>query len=778
MSAIAGVVHFDGEPGARGLAETMAASMAHRGPDRRGLWSGAGIALAHNMLQATTEALAERQPLACERGGRVLVMDGRVDNRADLQRALVAAGCRVRDRSDAELVLRAFETWGAACVERLEGDFALAVWDDTSRELFCARDRMGHKPFFYSARGARFAFASELQALLGLSWVSQAVNDGMLAEHLAAEWHSREDTLWRDVSRLPAAHRLRVRAGSMRADRYWRPDLEAELDCRSDDEFAERYRALLDDSVARASRCHRPLAIEVSGGLDSSAVLGVAEALRRQGRLLAPGIVAGTMTFDDAAADELAFARATAAHLGVELHEVPGSLFSEGFFAKRARDYRDSPGFPNAWLRSGMLDRFASQGCRVALTGEGGDAWLDGTRAYYAEEIAHRRWAEVARCFRADARAFGNVQAFKWLVRHGLAGSVPEALRGRWPLRPKPPPAESAYWLTEEMRATLRARRAVAREPLPRSVPAGRRLLLGILEDAFTAHVLESIERVASLSGIELRHPLQDSRLVQMAFCMPERLRLRGDRTKYLHVHALRGLLPPAVLARRTKADFSGLLVGQLLALRRGIEESLPAARPAWVTSDGVARLFEDLLRDSRVWPMWPLWSLWCCDRALVTPVAQGSGKMAVGAGSGSHSPGEDAMAMHATEKTGGATGATPAADATRRPYSKPVLQIYGSVSKLTKGTGGSKADAGNMTKATSDRAYKERIVRIGEHPLGIGIYLFEYKTEHRDRWGHGRQFGVMADEVEAVAPHAVSRDTEGNVVVDYALLGICRASG
>ena len=135
-------------------------------------------------------------------------------------------------------------------------------------------------------------------------------------------------------------------------------------------------------------------------------------------------------------------------------------------------------------------------------------------------------------------------------------------------------------------------------------------------------------------------------------------------------------------------------------------------------------------------------------------------------------------MAMDATEKSGGARSATPAADATKRPYSKPVLQIYGSVSKLTKGTGGSKADAGNKTKVTSDRAYKERIVRIGEHPLGIGIYLFEYKPEYRDRWGHGRQLGVMADEVEAVAPHAVSRDAEGNVLVDYARLGICRASG
>lgn len=105
--------------------------------------------------------------------------------------------------------------------------------------------------------------------------------------------------------------------------------------------------------------------------------------------------------------------------------------------------------------------------------------------------------------------------------------------------------------------------------------------------------------------------------------------------------------------------------------------------------------------------------------------------------------------------------------------YSKPVLHLYGSVSKLTMGTGGSKSDAGNMTKAQSDRSVKEGVVRIGDHPLGIGLYLFEYKREFRDRWGHGRCFGVMADEVAMVMPEAVSVDLDGFKVVDYGMLGV-----
>ena len=110
--------------------------------------------------------------------------------------------------------------------------------------------------------------------------------------------------------------------------------------------------------------------------------------------------------------------------------------------------------------------------------------------------------------------------------------------------------------------------------------------------------------------------------------------------------------------------------------------------------------------------------------------------------------------------------------------YRSPLLQVYGSVSKLTLGTGGSKADATNMTKLTSDPACKQQVERIGVHPLGIGLYLFHYRPEYRDRFGHGRQFGVMADEVEAVLPAAVSRDADGLRRVDYAMLGVRPARG
>lgn len=576
MSAIAGIIHFDGEPVDAWALDAMAGKLAHRGPDGRGTWTGPGVALIHQMMRTTPQAMEETQPVVSADAIRVLVMDGRVDNGAELRRALPDRGARLRDGSDAELALHAYESWGADCVARIEGDFALAVWDGATRELFCARDRMGHRPFVYCHLGRRFAFASELQALLALPWVSRALDEGMLAEHIAAEWHSRVRTLWRDISRLPAAHRMRVSAGGARRELYWRPHRGSTLPYRDDAQFVEHYRELLEDSVARASHCQRPIAIEVSGGLDSSAVLAVAEGLRRQGRLPAPGILAATMTFRHPAADELAHARAVAAHLGVALHEVPGSVLPDAFYAERAADFGDFPGFPNAWLRSALLELASANGCRVALTGEGGDAWLDGTRGYYAEEIAARRWRSLAACFRADVRAHGPWRPVKWVARHGVLA----LLAGR----------------------------------------TARHRLLATLDDPFSAQVMESIERIAAWHGIELRHPLDDSRLVELAFAMPERLRMRGDRGKYLHVRALEGRLPRAVLERRGKADFSELMRTQVLGLRDEIGNALPARRRDWVSPEHVGRLYAALLRDPHAGPIWPLWSLHGCDLALPRP--------------------------------------------------------------------------------------------------------------------------------------------------------------
>jgi len=195
MSAIAGVLRLDGAPADAGLIGRMLDSMSHRGPDGRGMWTSGAVALGHLARHTTPESTTEHQPLAAEDGTLVLVFDGRVDNRDELVRRLDADGVPVRHGTDAEIVLRAWQRWGAECPDRILGDFAFALWDAPHRLLFCARDIVGIRPFCYRVTARGVQFASEPQALLQDADFSPRPNEGMVAEHLAGIVTSRRETV-------------------------------------------------------------------------------------------------------------------------------------------------------------------------------------------------------------------------------------------------------------------------------------------------------------------------------------------------------------------------------------------------------------------------------------------------------------------------------------------------------------------------------------------------------------------------------------------------------
>ena len=620
MSGIAGIIHFDGRPVEPGLIEGMTSAMRYRGPDGIAHWRDASVALGQCMLRTTPESLEECQPLANEDASRVLVMDGRVDNPEELRRELLAHGAKPRDRSDAELALRAFEVWGRGCVERIDGDFALAIWDARERTLFCARDRMGNKPFHYRLDGNRFAFASDLHPILDLPWVEKQPNEGMLAEFLAAQWYSRDETLWNGILRLVAAHRMTVSARGARPELWWRPDPWAPAPARDEAGCIEAYREILTEQVRRAARSHRPVTTEVSGGLDSSAVFCLAERLRRAGRLPAPAIEGYTIAFpDDEGANELDYARAVGAHLGLRVEEVAPALPPLDWFADIARETRDFPGFPNAAMFEQARAQAARRGSRVVMTGEGGDEWLEGSRNYYAEELVSGHWRTLRECWREDATAFGRRQAFRWALQNGLLPLLPGPLqRGLHALARglRRLPSQRVEWLSPAMLDRLMQRRRSHPPTNARLHRAGQRDLLATHEDAFNALSVEMAERLCARTGMELRCPMRAAAMLQFAFATPERLRLRGDRSKYVHLRALQDVLPKALLDRNDKAEFSVVFRSRLDSMAELLTDSVPSRRRGWLSQNGVKMLYYDhyAAHPGWGWPLWRLWSIYACD--------------------------------------------------------------------------------------------------------------------------------------------------------------------
>ena len=314
MAGVAGIIRFDGSPVLPEEIEGMTSSMRHRGPDGIGYWRDSYGALGHCQLFTTSESKFETQPLANDTGELVLVWDGRLDNWHELRQYLLSLGVMLRDRSDAELVLRAYELWGEACVAHFDGDFAFAIMARNERKVFLARDRVGNKPLYYFRANHVFVFASEVRAILGLPWIERRPNLGMVAEYLAQEWMSRDETFWANILRLVPAHAITVSPLKFSISCYWSPDLDAPLRYARKEEYVEHYRSLFTDIVRRMSRSHAPLACEVSGGLDSSAIFGVLADLQRRGDCLAPGLRAYTLNFEGQRdADEVAYARSVCA---------------------------------------------------------------------------------------------------------------------------------------------------------------------------------------------------------------------------------------------------------------------------------------------------------------------------------------------------------------------------------------------------------------------------------------------------------------------------------
>lgn len=623
MSGIAGIIHFDGAPVEPGLVEQMTAAMAYRGPDGINHWVKGPVALGQCMLRTTPESLEETQPLTNEDASLVLVMDGRVDNWEELRQELLGCGAVLRNRSDAELVLRAYECWGRECLKHIDGDFALVIWNARQRRAFCARDRMGNKPFLYHWDGRTLAFASDMRPILGLPWVERIPNEGMLAEFLADEWYSRDETLWSGILRLVAAHCMEVGSNGPKPEQYWEPDLWATLPYKTDQEYIEHYRELLFDRVRRLSRSHRPVAYEVSGGLDSSAVFCVAETLRRANRLPAPGIEGYTMAFtDDSEANEILYARAVGEHLGVSIHEIPPLLPHLSTYTESARNTLDFPGYPNGLMHLNLYRQVHPNGGAVLLTGLGGDQWLSGSQYYYAEELLQRRWPMLRDCFAADTRAFGIRQALGWFFRYGLYAILPEAFRtSLQPLRRlmikegRP----NIYWLSAQILKQLELRRERSqRRPVPQLRTSGQRYLLETLHYPFGSLGTELTERCSAQAGIEIRHPFQTAAFAQYAFSTPERLRLRGGIDKFIHVRALQGVLPPVILDRRSKADFSIVFSRHFDMMEKVLIETLPRLRAEWLSQDGMAVLFRSNEENPELgFQGWVLWSIYGCDRVF-----------------------------------------------------------------------------------------------------------------------------------------------------------------
>ncbi len=348
MSGIAAIIRFDGGEVEPGAIEKITAAIGYRGPDGIEHWRRGPVALGHCAMHTNAELLEAAQPLSNEDESLVVVFDGFVSNWEELRADLLAHGAKLRNRSDAELVLRAYEQWGDDCPKHVDGEFAFVIWDARRREAYCARDHFGLKPMHYHWDGKRLIIASDVAGVLAAEDFDIRPNLGMMAEFMANDVFTRDETVWHGVMRPLRAHWMRFGESGSIAREYWLPPAEVSIFYKREEDYVEHYRELFADCVRRASRTHLPLACDVSGGLDSSAIFAMAHHLHRAGRLPAPQVNGYTLLFDDGSpADEIEYARAVASHVGAPVREIEPFVPDLDWFKERGRADRDLAPFPN-----------------------------------------------------------------------------------------------------------------------------------------------------------------------------------------------------------------------------------------------------------------------------------------------------------------------------------------------------------------------------------------------------------------------------------------------
>ena len=595
MSGITGIYNLDGRPADGALLQRMTDVIAHRGPDGIGHWIDGSVGFGHLMLHTTPESLREKQPLSHEPGGLCLTLDGRVDNRRELRAALESKGLALRTDTDAELVLRAYECWGEDCPQNIIGDFAFAIWDGPNRKLFCARDPVGIRPFYYIFDDPAFTFSSELHPLLDTPNFQRKINLGMLGEYLCDAYASVDETLYQSIMRLPPGHRLVVTDGALRITRYFHIDPAKTIRYASDAEYAEHFFDIFREAVRCRLRSQAPAALFLSGGLDSSSILGMAARLAEEGSIENGQIAAYHLAFSRPEADERVFVEDLARMWSGTIHTPSADAAAPELLSDRTRRFRDLPEELELSRLQVLYTMARRNGSRVILWGYGADESLTGDPVHCSDLIRRLQFRKLFRQFRHDVAVYHHLEtnvAFLDALRWCLLPLLPRALKScikrsvKWNV---------PGWITPGFAQAINLQDRLLRRdghPLfPSQVQQG---MYGTLVGGYGIITRELDNEFDAYDRVEGRFPFFDRRLIEFAFALPEEQRWRDDQTKYVLREAMRGLLPDSIRLRRTKGNFTYMTRESFARECAGETfQSLRLTTDGYIDADAVRKLYK-----------------------------------------------------------------------------------------------------------------------------------------------------------------------------------------
>jgi len=577
MCGIAGYMHFERERSAdRQTLHRMVSLVAHRGPDGEGIHTEGNVGLAHRRL-AIIDLATGAQPMETSAADCVITYNGEIYNYIELRDELERLGHRFVTRSDTEVILEAYRAWGDECVQRFNGMWAFALWDRRRRRLFCSRDRLGEKPFFYAVHDRTFAFASEIKSLFAFG-VPKRPEVALLDSYLALTYVPAPYTFFADVHKLPPGHTLVVENDKLTVSRYWDVPLPEPEAMREDTAaICEEFEYLFDDSVRIRMRSDVPVGAFLSGGLDSSSVVSA------MARCASMPVRTFTIGFAEPEFDERPLAQLVAERFRTDHNERQVAPQDMAELLEQIAWHYDEPFGDSSALPTMIVSKIAREQVTVAMTGDGGDEVLSGYTIHQGERVS-QAFKAVPSILRHDRvpRALDMMARVAPARARGQMGRISRVLRlADRPFLDRLEAKQSGVSLQQRRQLiapsldTWPARDVIENALAPvRDRDDYAKLDYWLLKVSLPDDMLCKVDRASMAASLETRVPFLDYRLVELMSRVSMRVKLRGLTRKHVLRASVGRRLPRALLRARKR----GFAV-PLGAWVRGGQDALIAER-------------------------------------------------------------------------------------------------------------------------------------------------------------------------------------------------------
>ena len=608
MSAITGIFYRDGKSVDSKIIKKMNNQLIHRGLNGSNIWLEGPVAFGHQMLFTTLESLEEKLPYMDKGTDLVITADARIDNREELSKLLDLDNSE--NVPDSLFILKAYDKWGESCPEKLLGDFAFAIWDKDKEQLFCARDHMGVKPFYYYLDDDMFVFATEIKALFCVPGVPYKLNKLIVAFHFIPIANERILTFYEKILRLPAAHDIKINQSDSVIRTFWvlNPDLEIRMD--SDEDYINKFKEIFDEAVTCRLRSAFPVGFELSGGLDSSSVVSVAKKNLKNKEY----IDTFSLITNFAEGDEKYYIQKMINQGGIKPHFLFVDEISPLKDIEKIIWHSDKPiAAANAALFWSLYKIIHNNDIRVLLNGICGDSVLSHGQNYLKEltiKLELKRLIEEVKCV-SKIRNVNPLNVFLYKV---LVPMVPVSInnlinRNKW--------GEGDFILNNKeinKKLNIEENYKIFNNIL-HNFRSAKEFHYFLIVQSSHQNVLEFIDSTASAFFIENRYPFFDKRLIEFCYGIPTEQKFKFGWDRRILRSSMTNNLPEEIQWRPHKKFLTSVWEQNLLKYEKNYLDEIIYKKnevlDTFFDPSNIIKIYERYRNKSNDYQITDLWDVW-----------------------------------------------------------------------------------------------------------------------------------------------------------------------